>query len=1270
MEDGETYFFSVSSTNFVELEGSNLNSNSITVDTSLCEPEPFCGDGKIDGILNEVCDTNGPVFGTINKCTDFNRFISGTLSCNQCSFDTTTCNRPPNCGDSKLDPQEHCDGDLFGSIKICQDLGFLSGPITCFPNCFIDTTACKPTPTCGNNVIDPGEECDGNNLGSILDGTCNQYSNSFIGGILSCNPQTCKLDTSKCDGIPGGFCGNGVINIGERCDNTGPIFGEITTCQELNFASGTISCSRCELDTFSCEASSRCGNNNIDPGEECDGNNLGVISNSCSEYSSYFSSGTISCDTTTCKLNTEACFPSPLCGNGFLDLEEVCDVGIFAGNVDGTCSGFNPDNFLSGSITCNFDENKEIAGVKIGKCKIDTTACVQSNKCGNNVIEPENDEECDGNNFGSFVGTCTDFNSLAFVDGNLACNPQTCKIETNTCEPIPSCGNGVIDAGETCDDGINPTNFGPIAGTCSEYFDGFSGGNLNCFNCQIDASSCTGVGSSISNNNQIEDGEACDVNALGNIDQCTDFGNETFSAGLISCTNQQLDTLACIEVGCGNTFIDPGEVCDKSNLGGETCTSFSGFIGGTLSCIINSCEFDKSECIPAPTCGDGNIDPGEVCDPGTEISSDPVFGAAINQCTDFTNLIGGDLLCNQNCGFDTTSCEEQPFCGDGKIDPGEHCDGNLLGSIIDSCSDLGFPSGSIKCGDNCLLDTSRCKAISTCGNGIIDPGEECDGNYLGAFSQQCIDYSTSFTGGQMSCNNKCLIDTTNCLGTRGTCGDNIINIGETCDESLFGNVTSCEVFDDFDGGLAPICGFNCHLITQACIELPTCGNGIIDPDETCDGDNLGISDDSCSLYSGFFGSGTITCNENCNLDTFSCESAATCGNGFLDPGEICDGSNFGNLTSLSCSDFESRFILGSITCGSCEISTRECSTNKTIITCRERGNCRLGETCSDGSQCLTGFCSNNICVEASCTDRIKNQDESDVDCGGSCGACNTGKRCFFNLDCKSDLCTLGTCGQVDACNDEKLSRTETGIDCGGACPTKCSLGITCNSNSDCESGLVCTSNKCSEEIEEVEDDEDRDSDGDGMPDDWELEYGFNPNDSSDANKDADKEGLTNLEEYRVINKYGKSTDPNKADTDGDGYSDKEEIDQGTNPLDPKSKPKGILGTLILIFILIIILATIGIGVYYYMSKSKSKAIEPSFKPTYTAQRPTLRTPIRRTKPKELVKKGKQEKRKQRGRLFDTFDKKKPETKVLRVTPIEKSEEPSISFQNSKETRKN
>ena len=65
---------------------------------------------------------------------------------------------------------------------------------------------------------------------------------------------------------------------------------------------------------------------------------------------------------------------------------------------------------------------------------------------------------------------------------------------------------------------------------------------------------------------------------------------------------------------------------------------------------------------------------------------------------------------------------------------------------------------------------------------------------------------------------------------------------------------------------------------------------------------------------------------------------------------------------------------------------------------------------------------------------------------------------------------------------------------------------------------------------------DKDTDGDGLTDEEEEDLGTNP-----TNPDTDGDGLTDKEEIE----YG--TDPTNPDTDGDGMSDKEEIENGTNP---------------------------------------------------------------------------------------------------------------------------
>ncbi|HEV7485689.1 MAG TPA: Ig-like domain-containing protein [Thermoanaerobaculia bacterium] len=73
-----------------------------------------------------------------------------------------------------------------------------------------------------------------------------------------------------------------------------------------------------------------------------------------------------------------------------------------------------------------------------------------------------------------------------------------------------------------------------------------------------------------------------------------------------------------------------------------------------------------------------------------------------------------------------------------------------------------------------------------------------------------------------------------------------------------------------------------------------------------------------------------------------------------------------------------------------------------------------------------------------------------------------------------------------------------------------------------------------------------DRDGDGMPDDWEIANGLNPDDPSDALLDADGDALTNSQEFLI------GTNPRLADTDGDGIRDGLEVQTGFDPLDPNS----------------------------------------------------------------------------------------------------------------------
>jgi hypothetical protein len=104
------------------------------------------------------------------------------------------------------------------------------------------------------------------------------------------------------------------------------------------------------------------------------------------------------------------------------------------------------------------------------------------------------------------------------------------------------------------------------------------------------------------------------------------------------------------------------------------------------------------------------------------------------------------------------------------------------------------------------------------------------------------------------------------------------------------------------------------------------------------------------------------------------------------------------------------------------------------------------ETCEDGilNQDETGIDCGGSCPPCeTCSDGVKNQDETDVDCGGSsCGKCNNGRSCSDDSDCVSNTCISNLC-KAASCEDGKKNQGETGVDCGGPCTpcVSCSNGI-------------------------------------------------------------------------------------------------------------------------------------------------------------------------------------------------------------------------------------
>lgn len=93
--------------------------------------------------------------------------------------------------------------------------------------------------------------------------------------------------------------------------------------------------------------------------------------------------------------------------------------------------------------------------------------------------------------------------------------------------------------------------------------------------------------------------------------------------------------------------------------------------------------------------------------------------------------------------------------------------------------------------------------------------------------------------------------------------------------------------------------------------MPICGDGKIDEGEECDGSNL--AEQTCRTQG--FEAGQLTCGADCTFAKTLCTKK--CGNGMIDTGETCDGA----LGVTACTSF------GSNRCGDdCQLDTTNCIT--------------------------------------------------------------------------------------------------------------------------------------------------------------------------------------------------------------------------------------------------------------------------------------------------------------------------------------------------------
>jgi cysteine-rich repeat protein len=373
--------------------------------------------------------------------------------------------------------------------------------------------------------------------------------------------------------------------------------------------------------------------------------------------------------------------------------------------------------------------------------------------------------------------------------------------------------------------------------------------------------------------------------------------------------------------------------------------------------------------------------------------------ATVDQLASCANASDG-TPCPSGACFDRVC--QAIVCGNGRVEPGEQCD--------DRNTDAG---------DGC----SPVCQLEGCGNGITDVGEACDcGDPTVTPRPECGGHHNSDSDTQAPCRGDC---------TLRRCGDGVLEAPEQCEGSDLGGLT-CGNFGYYGG--QPSCTAFCTIDTTGC--TGHCGDNVLEsPEEQCDGD---VGATTCADF-GYY-TGTLGCSPFCAYDTGLC--MGRCGDGVLQgTHEQCDGGP----GAATCMDLG--YYGGTLGCtGFCTYDTTGC-----IGRCGD-GMVHAPQEACDGLDLGSATCQslgyysavNNLTCTPSCTFDASN-------CGGHCGdgVINGTEQCDVAPDGTKNFGTK-TCATFGMTGS---------LTCGGTCTIDVRSCQGCG-NSTCEPGLGETCYNC------------------------------------------------------------------------------------------------------------------------------------------------------------------------------------------------------------------
>jgi hypothetical protein len=254
-----------------------------------------------------------------------------------------------------------------------------------------------------------------------------------------------------------------------------------------------------------------------------------------------------------------------------------------------------------------------------------------------------------------------------------------------------------------------------------------------------------------------------------------------------------------------------------------------------------------------PFCGDGTLSPTERCDIAINSGAGACPGN-VTDCDDndpcTTDSVSGDA-CNATCSHAPVADCSDVLCGNGLLEPGELCDTGITagtGSCPTACDDGDVCTADALTGSDCRAEcrstpitifvggdaccppgansTTDPDCSTACGNGVLETGEVCDTAIASGAGScptasdcndnlACTRDEIDLPGGdpcRATCRNTEITTagpTDACCPTGGTpandpdcagCGDGVVGTNETCDTAIASGPNRCPTLADCNDG--------------------------------------------------------------------------------------------------------------------------------------------------------------------------------------------------------------------------------------------------------------------------------------------------------------------------------------------------------------------------------------------------------------------------------------------------------------------------------------